>query len=39
MLDGISKGRPAILSGLKSMLESGTPLSIPPVALDIQGFE
>jgi uncharacterized protein YndB with AHSA1/START domain len=29
ILDGISKGWPAILSGLKSMLESGTPLSIP----------
>ena len=38
MLDGISKGWPAILSSLKSLLESGTPLSIPPAALNIEGF-
>jgi uncharacterized protein YndB with AHSA1/START domain len=37
-LDGISKGWPAILSGLKSMLESGTALAIPPSALGIEGF-
>ena len=28
-LDGISKGWPAILSSLKSMLETGTPLDHP----------
>jgi uncharacterized protein YndB with AHSA1/START domain len=39
LLDGISKGWPAILSGLKTMLESGKPLTIPPVALGIEGFE
>ena len=38
-LDGISKGWPAILSSLKSMLESGTALAIPPSALGIEGFE
>ena len=36
---GISKGWPAILSSLKSMLESGTALAIPPSALGIEGFE
>jgi uncharacterized protein YndB with AHSA1/START domain len=30
---GISKGWPAILSSLKSMLESGTALNIPPTCL------
>ena len=39
LLDGISRGWPAILSGLKSMLESGTALAIPPSALGIEGFE
>jgi uncharacterized protein YndB with AHSA1/START domain len=39
LLDGISKGWPAILSGLKSLLESGTALAIPPSALAIEGFE
>jgi uncharacterized protein YndB with AHSA1/START domain len=39
ILDGISKGWPAILSSLKSMLESGTELTIPPSALGIEGFE
>src|SRR6266852_3091380 len=39
ILDGISKGWPAILSSLKSMLESGTALAIPPSALGIEGFE
>ena len=33
LLDGISKGWPAILSSLKSMLESGTALAIPPSCL------
>ena len=39
LLDGISKGWPAILSGLKSLLETGKALTIPPVALGIEGFE
>jgi uncharacterized protein YndB with AHSA1/START domain len=39
LLGAIAKGWPAILSGLKSMLETGAPLAIPPVALGIQGFE
>jgi len=39
MLDGISKGWPAILSGLKSLLETGKAPAIPPAALDIEGFE
>ena len=30
ILDGISNGWPAILSSLKSLLESGTALAIPP---------
>ncbi len=38
LLDGISKGWPAILASLKSLLETGTALSIPPAALDIEGF-
>src|SRR6266404_7225265 len=33
ILDGISKGWPAILSSLKSLLESGQALAIPPSAL------
>jgi len=37
ILDGISKGWPAILSSLKSMLESGTALEIPPSCLGIEG--
>src|SRR3981081_4136090 len=37
ILDGISKGWPAILSGLKSLLETGTALAIPPAALAIEG--
>jgi uncharacterized protein YndB with AHSA1/START domain len=32
-LDGVSKGWPAILSGLKSMLETGRPLEIPYAAM------
>lgn len=39
LLDGISKGWPAILSGLKSLLETGKAFTIPPVALGIDGFE
>jgi uncharacterized protein YndB with AHSA1/START domain len=38
-LDGISKGWPAILSSLKSLLESGAALAIPPSALGIEGFQ
>jgi uncharacterized protein YndB with AHSA1/START domain len=39
LLDGISKGWPAILSSLKSLLESGEPLVIPPAALDIEAID
>jgi uncharacterized protein YndB with AHSA1/START domain len=39
LLDGISKGWPAILSNLKSLLESGAPLAIPLAALGIEGIE
>jgi uncharacterized protein YndB with AHSA1/START domain len=35
VFDGISKGWPAILSSLKSLLETGEPLVIPFDALDI----
>jgi hypothetical protein len=38
LLDGISKGWPAILASLKSLLETGIALSIPPAALAIEGF-
>jgi uncharacterized protein YndB with AHSA1/START domain len=38
LLDGVSKGWPAILSNLKSMLESGEPLAIPLAALGIEGI-
>jgi uncharacterized protein YndB with AHSA1/START domain len=38
MLDGISRGWPAILSSLKSLLESGTALAIPTSALGIEGM-
>jgi len=37
LLDGISKGWPAILSSLKSLLESGDALAIPLAALGIEG--
>ena len=37
MLDGISKGWPAILASLKSLLETGEPLTIPLSALGIEG--
>jgi uncharacterized protein YndB with AHSA1/START domain len=36
IIDGISKGWPAIMSSLKSMLESGAPLIIPFGALHIE---
>jgi len=39
LLDSISKGWPAILSGLKSLLETGKTLAIPPAALAIKEFE
>jgi uncharacterized protein YndB with AHSA1/START domain len=39
LLDGISKGWPAIISGLKSLLETGKTFAIPPVALGIKGVE
>ena len=39
LLDGISRGWPAILSGLKSLLETGKAVTIPPAALAIDGFE
>jgi uncharacterized protein YndB with AHSA1/START domain len=37
LVDGISKGWPAIMSSLKSMLESGTALAIPLSSLGIEG--
>lgn len=37
MLDGISRGWPAIISSLKSLLESGKALEIPVSALGIEG--
>jgi uncharacterized protein YndB with AHSA1/START domain len=39
LLDGISRGWPAILSSLKSLLESGTALAIPLSALGIEGMQ
>jgi Activator of Hsp90 ATPase homolog 1-like protein len=39
LLDGISRGWPAILSSLKSLLESGTALAIPISALGIEAME
>jgi uncharacterized protein YndB with AHSA1/START domain len=39
IVDGISKGWPAIMSSLKSMLESGQALDVPLVALQIEGVE
>ena len=38
LLGAISKGWPAILSGLKSLLETGKVFTIPPAALGIEGF-
>ena len=37
MLPAISKGWPAILSNLKSMLETGQPLEIPRAAIKLEG--
>ena len=37
MLNAISKGWPAIMSSLKTMLESGQALDVPLVALQIEG--
>jgi uncharacterized protein YndB with AHSA1/START domain len=37
LLDGISRGWPAIISSLKSLLETGTALAIPTSALGIEG--
>ena len=39
VLNGISKGWPAIMSSLKSMLESGTALSVPIEALFIADLD
>jgi uncharacterized protein YndB with AHSA1/START domain len=39
LLSGISKGWPAILASLKTLLETGTALAIPFAALDIEGTE
>ena len=38
LLDGISKGWPAILSSLKSLLESGNALAMPVSALGVEGM-
>ncbi len=38
LLDGVSKGWPAIISSLKSLLETGTALAIPTSALGIEGL-
>ena len=39
LLDGISKGWPAILASLKSLMETGSALAIPFAALGIEGIE
>jgi uncharacterized protein YndB with AHSA1/START domain len=39
LLDGISKGWPAIMSSLKSLLERGAPLHVPLAALEIEGVK
>jgi uncharacterized protein YndB with AHSA1/START domain len=39
MLPSISKGWPAIMSSLKSLLESGQALDVPLAALEIEGLE
>ncbi|MEH2563375.1 SRPBCC family protein [Bradyrhizobium sp. AZCC 2289] len=39
ILDGISRGWPAILSSLKSLLETGKAIAIPVSALGINGSE
>ena len=38
LLDGISRGWPAIMSSLKSLLERGRPLDVPLAALDLEGI-
>ena len=38
LLGSVSKGWPAILSGLKSLLETGRVFAIPPNALGIEAF-
>ena len=38
LLGAVSRGWPAILSGLKSLLETGRVFAIPPTALGIEGF-
>jgi uncharacterized protein YndB with AHSA1/START domain len=39
LLGAVSKGWPAILSSLKSLLETGKVFAIPPAALGIKEFE
>jgi uncharacterized protein YndB with AHSA1/START domain len=39
LLDGISKGWPAILASLKSLMETGTALAIAIAALGIEGMQ
>jgi uncharacterized protein YndB with AHSA1/START domain len=39
LLDGISRGWPAILASLKSLMETGNALAIPFAALGIEGME
>jgi uncharacterized protein YndB with AHSA1/START domain len=39
IIDGISKGWPAIMSSLKTLLESGQALDVPVAALQIEGVE
>lgn len=39
VLDGVSKGWPAIVSSLKSMLETGRALAIPLACLEIEGVQ
>jgi len=38
LLGAVSRGWPAILSGLKSLLETGKVFAIPPAALGIEQF-
>ena len=39
LLDGVSRGWPAILAGLKSLLETGNALAIPIAALGIEAMQ
>lgn len=39
LFDGVSRGWPAILASLKSLLETGNALAIPIAALGIEGME